>query len=357
MVELRKRPPPKEPSTAAPAAKKSRASSSKAKDKAADSSNSVIEQAKTAATKIKEAVVGPTASETDAATTDDAPEAVVETGESGMIPETAGTAPSMTTISTDQSVEASKANLDQVKTASVIGEGTVADNSAQPTATTGDTGATEDADRPSATEDLENPPEKGKVEPATTTSTQDVQATDALLAETPVVPSSSTSETATTPLSTASVGKKIADLSAFGGEIETHTGTKTTLSALLQESPGGIVIFTYPRASTPGCTTQACSFRDNHDSLTGGTGLKIYGLSTDSTKANATFVRRQNLQYELLCDVDAGLTGVLGMKKGPKSTVRGVVVVDGQGVVKVWFQGGPQNTVNAVKEYVASLTE
>jgi peroxiredoxin Q/BCP len=43
------------------------------------------------------------------------------------------------------------------------------------------------------------------------------------------------------------------DLAAFGGEIETHEGTKTTLSKLVEESKGGVVLFTYPKASTPGC--------------------------------------------------------------------------------------------------------
>ena len=44
------------------------------------------------------------------------------------------------------------------------------------------------------------------------------------------------------------------DLTAFGGEIETHDGSKTTLAKLVEESKGGVVLFTYPKASTPGCT-------------------------------------------------------------------------------------------------------
>jgi peroxiredoxin Q/BCP len=43
------------------------------------------------------------------------------------------------------------------------------------------------------------------------------------------------------------------DLETFGGEIETNEGTKTTLKALVEESKGGVVLFTYPKASTPGC--------------------------------------------------------------------------------------------------------
>lgn len=43
------------------------------------------------------------------------------------------------------------------------------------------------------------------------------------------------------------------DLTSFGGEVETHDGTKTTLAKLVEESKDGVVLFTYPKASTPGC--------------------------------------------------------------------------------------------------------
>jgi peroxiredoxin Q/BCP len=43
------------------------------------------------------------------------------------------------------------------------------------------------------------------------------------------------------------------DLTSFGGEVETNDGNKTTLAKLVEESKGGVVLFTYPKASTPGC--------------------------------------------------------------------------------------------------------
>jgi len=51
---------------------------------------------------------------------------------------------------------------------------------------------------------------------------------------------------------TPKVGDTI-DLAEFGGEIETNDGEKTTLAKLVEESKGGVVLFTYPKASTPGC--------------------------------------------------------------------------------------------------------
>ncbi|PNS13975.1 hypothetical protein CAC42_6488 [Sphaceloma murrayae] len=145
------------------------------------------------------------------------------------------------------------------------------------------------------------------------------------------------------------VGDKI-DLSSFGGEIETHEGEKTTLGALVEKSKSGIVIFTYPKASTPGCTKQACMFRDSYDPLRA-TGLDIYGLSRDSPKSNTTFKTKQNLPYPLLCDKPASLVGALGFKKG-ESTQRGVFVVSKDGEVLALEDGGPAATVDVVKAIV-----
>ncbi|KAI9163073.1 Peroxiredoxin DOT5 [Paramyrothecium foliicola] len=176
------------------------------------------------------------------------------------------------------------------------------------------------------------------------------------------------------------------DLDGFGGEVETNDGKKTTLKALVEESKAGVVLFTYPKASTPGCklhstpppehvaiplplrltfrslpwenvltqttgTTQACLFRDSYTPLTAD-GLAIYGLSTDSPKANTTFKERQKLPYPLLCDPAATLIAAIGLKKSPKGTQRGVFVVDKQGKVLLAEPGGPAATVEAVKKLV-----
>jgi peroxiredoxin Q/BCP len=50
------------------------------------------------------------------------------------------------------------------------------------------------------------------------------------------------------------------NLDDFGGEIETNDGTKTTLKKLVEESKSGVVLFTYPKASTPGCKLPPPSF-------------------------------------------------------------------------------------------------
>ncbi|KAI1331868.1 AhpC-TSA-domain-containing protein [Xylariaceae sp. FL0255] len=145
-------------------------------------------------------------------------------------------------------------------------------------------------------------------------------------------------------------------LDGFGAEIETQDGTKTTLKALVDESKAGVVLFTYPKASTPGCTKQACMFRDSYVELTKG-GLAIYGLSTDSPKSNTAFKTKQNLPYPLLCDPDATLIGAIGLKKAPKGTMRGVFVIDKTGKVLVAEAGSPAGTVETVQKLVAAAAE
>jgi peroxiredoxin Q/BCP len=98
-------------------------------------------------------------------------------------------------------------------------------------------------------------------------------------------------------------------------------------------------------------TKQACMFRDGYENLTS-TGLDIYGLSTDSPKANTTFKTKQNLPYPLICDVNVTLIGNLGLKKSPKGTVRGVCVIDKTGKVLLLEPGSPAGTVEAVEKFV-----
>ena len=70
----------------------------------------------------------------------------------------------------------------------------------------------------------------------------------------------------------------------------------------------------------------------------------------DSPKSNTTFKTKQNLPYTLLCDPSATLIAAIGMKKPPKSTTRGVFVVNKEGKVLAAEPGGPAATVEVVKK-------
>jgi peroxiredoxin Q/BCP len=98
-------------------------------------------------------------------------------------------------------------------------------------------------------------------------------------------------------------------------------------------------------------TTQVCLFRDSYTPLTA-TGYSIFGLSSDSPKANTTFKTKQKLPYMLLCDPQQSLIGAIGLKKSPKGTTRGVFVVDKEGRVLAAEAGGPAATVEVVRKLV-----
>jgi thioredoxin-dependent peroxiredoxin len=98
-----------------------------------------------------------------------------------------------------------------------------------------------------------------------------------------------------------------------------------------------VVIYFYPAASTPGCTKQACDFRDNLAEL-GMAGFAVLGISPDPPAKLARFRNEQGLTFPLLSDVDRSVLtayGAYGEKQLYGRTVTGVIrstfVIDPQG--------------------------
>ena len=96
------------------------------------------------------------------------------------------------------------------------------------------------------------------------------------------------------PISVLDQDGKTVDLSKFG-------------------SDGFLLIFFYPKANTPGCTSQACSLRDAISELTR-RGVKVVGVSADKTESQKEFVTRQKLPYPLLADSDGKLIKAFGVE-------------------------------------------
>ena len=102
-----------------------------------------------------------------------------------------------------------------------------------------------------------------------------------------------------------------------------------------------VVLYVYPAAMTPGCTTQACDFRDNLSSLHAA-GLEVIGLSPDAPAKLAKFVAAEGLTFPLLSDPDKSVMtsyGAYGEKKLYGKTVVGVIrstyVIGGDGRIEV----------------------
>lgn len=88
-----------------------------------------------------------------------------------------------------------------------------------------------------------------------------------------------------------------------------------------------IVLYFYPKDSTPGCTAEACSLRDGLDDLKDA-GYAVVGVSKDSAKSHQNFIAKQNLNFPLISDQDKNLIeyfGVWGEKKMCGKTCFGVV--------------------------------
>ncbi len=101
-------------------------------------------------------------------------------------------------------------------------------------------------------------------------------------------------------------------------------GNKVTLSTF---KGSRVVLYAYPAAMTPGCTTQACDFRDSLDSLKAA-GIVVLGISPDKPEKLAKFKVRDSLTFPLLSDPDKKVLteyGAFGEKKMYGKTVVGVI--------------------------------
>jgi peroxiredoxin Q/BCP len=109
-----------------------------------------------------------------------------------------------------------------------------------------------------------------------------------------------------------------------------------------------VILYFYPKDDTPGCTKEACAFRDGFSEFKK-RGAVILGVSTDSVKAHDKFVEKFTLPFPLLADEDKKIVeayGVWGEKKfmGRKymGTHRVTFLIDGEGVIKkIWPQVKP----------------
>ncbi|VEG25421.1 thioredoxin-dependent thiol peroxidase [Actinomyces howellii] len=116
-------------------------------------------------------------------------------------------------------------------------------------------------------------------------------------------------------------------------------GAPVSLADLRRRAERGVVVYFYPKASTPACTRQACDFRDSLASW-GAAGYEVVGVSADSPTALARFASREDLPFPLLSDAEHAVMeawGAWGEKKNYGRTYTGVirstVVLDTDGVV------------------------
>ena len=116
-----------------------------------------------------------------------------------------------------------------------------------------------------------------------------------------------------------------------------------------------VVLYFYPRDNTPGCTKQACGFRDQHEAI-GAEGAVVLGVSTDTADSHAQFREQHGLPFPLLVDEDAAVAtayGAWGEKTlyGRKSIgmTRSTFVIGPEGTLtKVWKRAKAADNAEAV---------
>ena len=96
-------------------------------------------------------------------------------------------------------------------------------------------------------------------------------------------------------------------------ELPDQTGAVRSLAGLLADGP--IVLFFYPAAMTPGCTKEACHFRDLAAEFAD-LGASRVGISTDAVEKQARFADSQRFDYPLLSDTGGKVAEIFGVKRG-----------------------------------------
>lgn len=119
-----------------------------------------------------------------------------------------------------------------------------------------------------------------------------------------------------------------------------HDGTEVTLD---DYAGHGLVVYFYPKAFTPGCTTESCDFRDRHDAFYAA-GYEILGVSPDPVAKLEGFRTEYGLPFTLLSDEDHSMAeayGAWGLKKNYGKEYEGIIrstfVIDADGLVDQVF--------------------
>ncbi|MHA1886528.1 MAG: thioredoxin-dependent thiol peroxidase [Promethearchaeota archaeon] len=141
-------------------------------------------------------------------------------------------------------------------------------------------------------------------------------------------------------------------------ELLNNKGGQTSLSDYKGKP---VVLYFYPKDNTPGCTTEACNFRDDYDEYRE-QDIEIIGISPDPVKSHAKFITKHLLPFVLLADEDhkvCEMYGVWGKKKifGKEyyGVMRTTFLIDKNGNVAKVFNG--VKPANHSKEVIAAFKE
>ncbi|WDF56805.1 thioredoxin-dependent thiol peroxidase [Mucilaginibacter sp. KACC 22063] len=122
-----------------------------------------------------------------------------------------------------------------------------------------------------------------------------------------------------------------------------------------------VILYFYPKDDTPGCTAEACSFRDNYQYLTG-EGYEVIGVSVDDEKSHKKFETKYSLPFTLIADTDHAIVEAYGVwveknmyGKKYMGVNRSTFIIDGDGVIshiigKVDTKNSSQQVLDLLKK-------
>ena len=116
------------------------------------------------------------------------------------------------------------------------------------------------------------------------------------------------------------------------------------------------VLYFYPKDDTPGCTKEACAFRDRMDDYRGA-GIRVYGVSLDSPESHRRFREKHGLNFPLLTDEDGRAAEALGvLRENRQSANRVTFLLDEEGSVsRVYPEVSPETHADEILADAASL--
>ena len=116
------------------------------------------------------------------------------------------------------------------------------------------------------------------------------------------------------------------------------------------------VLYFYPKDDTPGCTKEACAFRDRMDDYRGA-GIQVYGVSLDSPESHRRFREKNNLNFPLLTDREGRAAEALGvLRENRKVANRVTFLLDPDGkIARVYPEVSPETHADEILEDAASL--
>ena len=112
-----------------------------------------------------------------------------------------------------------------------------------------------------------------------------------------------------------------------------QTGTERSIESFRGQP---LLVYFYPKDSTPGCTKEACAFRDVWDRYEAA-GVAVVGVSTDDVESHAKFAEEHNLPFLLLADTDSELAKGFGLKSRLGFHPRMSFLLDGEGVIRAVY--------------------